>query len=79
MKEVKNSDTGKRLGDEVREYRACGRCIHWLNPGDQVVKLREGVYSDKSLGDVETFGVPEDHPCCEQCQIFHVPLFLADE
>ena len=43
MQEIKDADAGKCLGDDVRENRGGGGCIHvWLAEGD-VVELGDGV------------------------------------
>lgn len=62
MEEVEDTDAGECLGDDVGEDGRGGVCVHGADFGGEVVELGEGVDGDEDVGDVEPFGVPEDHP-----------------
>ena len=63
VQEVENADAGEGLGDNVGEQGRGRVCVHGAEFGSYVVELGEGIDGDEDVGDVETFGVPEDHPC----------------
>lgn len=62
MQEVKDANAGKGFGHDVGEDGGGRVRVHGADLGGDVVELGQGVDGDEDVGDVEAFGVPENHP-----------------
>lgn len=63
VQHVENTDSSKRLGDDVGENWGSGFGVHWGLATKYVVELGEWVDQNEDVGGLECGGIPEYHPC----------------
>lgn len=62
MEEVKNTDTGEGLGNNMGKDGARGLSIHGRELAEDIEQLGQAIDDDEEVGNFELLSIPEYHP-----------------